>query len=153
MKAEFINPFVSAATEVLNAETHGSAKRNGKLRLDHGSKTSQDITAIVGLTGDVRGAILLGMSSEVASRLYAAMAGEHPGEFDEMTASALGELCNMITGQAATKLAEGGHETHLTPPSIVNGKGAQLSTLSLPRLVIPITTAHGDLQIDIALTG
>lgn len=144
---------MSPAADVLNTETNGSAKRTGGLRMDNRSETSQDVTAIVGPMGNMRGTILLGIASEVASRLYAAMVGEHPGECDEMPGSALAELCNVITGQAAIRLAEGGRETRLTPPSIVTGKGTRLSTLSMPRLVIPITTTHGDLQIDIALSG
>lgn len=152
MKAEYINPFVTAAAEVLNAEAHGNARRNGDLRLDHGSETSHDITAMVGLTGDVRGLVLLGMATTTACRVYGAMMGEEATEFDEMGRSALGELCNMISGHAATKLAEAGRQLSLTPPSIITGKGASLSTLAVPRLVIPLTTTHGDVRIDIAIS-
>ena len=152
MKAEYINPFVTAAAEVLNAETQGNARRGGDLHLAHGRETSHDITVIVGLTGEVRGLVLLGMTMGTACRLYGAMAGDEAVEFDDMGRSALGELCNMISGQAVTKLGDAGHRLRLTPPTIITGKGASLSTLAVPRLVIPISTTHGDIQIDIAIS-
>ena len=152
MKAEFVNPFITAAADVLNAETKGRTSRKGNLRLDHGSETSQEVTAMVGLTGGVRGVVMLAMPEAVARKIYGAMVGEDDPDMDEMAHSALGELCNMITGQAATALADAGHHTNLTPPTIITGKGAQLSTLTMPRLVIPLSTRHGELQIDIAIS-
>ena len=152
MKAEFVNPFITAAADVLNAETRGRTLRKGDLCMDHGSETSQEVTATVGLTGGVRGVVMLAMPEAVACKIYGAMVDEDYPELDEMAHSALGELCNMITGQAATNLADAGHHTDLTPPTIITGKGAQLSTLTMPRLVIPLTTRHGDVQIDIAIS-
>ena len=102
MKAEFVNPFITAAADVLNAETKGRTSCKGNLRLDHGSETSQEVTAMVGLTGGVRGVVMLAMPEDVARKIYGAMVGEDDPELDEMEHSALGELCNMITGQAAT---------------------------------------------------
>jgi CheY-specific phosphatase CheX len=52
MRTEFITPFLQAATEVLEAEL-GTAPRRGTLGLEKSVNTSNDITAVVGVTGMV----------------------------------------------------------------------------------------------------
>ena len=96
--------------------------------------------------------VLLGMDENVARNIYGAMIEEDSPELDEVAESALGELCNMVTGQAVRKLADNGRHADLTPPTVVTGRGASLSTLTMPRLVIPLATRHGDVQIDIAIS-
>ena len=50
MKVEFVNPFIQAASEVLDAEL-GAESQRGKLRLHKSAFTTDEVTALVGVTG------------------------------------------------------------------------------------------------------
>ena len=52
MKVEIVNPFIQAATEVLESELGGQSQR-GELRLHKSAVTTDEVTAIVGVTGTV----------------------------------------------------------------------------------------------------
>ncbi|MBM4436326.1 MAG: chemotaxis protein CheX [Actinobacteria bacterium] len=144
---------MAAAAEVLKAETKSDARRAGELRLDRGPETSQDVTCLVGLAGDVSGVVMLAMPQSVAVKLFDAMSGEETHEIDAMARSALCELTNMITGRAAIKLAELGTNAELTPPWMLDGRGVTLNTLALPRLVIPLATTHGPVELNLAVSS
>jgi chemotaxis protein CheX len=61
MRTEFINPFLQAATEVLEAEM-GCTPRRGSVGLEKSFNTSNDITAVVGVTGDIAGMVMIAWS-------------------------------------------------------------------------------------------
>jgi chemotaxis protein CheX len=48
-------------------------------------------------------------------------------------------------------LAEAGFQADISPPTLVMGKGTLISTLDFQRLVVPLRTPLGDLQIHLAL--
>ena len=60
---------------------------------------------------------------------------------DQMALSALGELANMITGNAAIGLAGAGFSTDLTPPTLIQPKGSKFTTLGCPQIVVPFRCA------------
>ena len=151
MKAQFINPFVSSATEVLKAECDVTVKRNGKLTLTNEAATPMEVTALIGVTGNLKGMALYSMSKSTALAFFSTMLGEEATEFDDLARSAIGELGNMITGRSAILLEKAGFSCNLTPPSIIEGKGTLISSVQLAKLVVPLTTEHGDFVINVGL--
>jgi chemotaxis protein CheX len=65
--------------------------------------------------------------------------------------SGIGELGNVITGRAGILLAEAGYPSNITPPALVVGKGTLVTTLDLNRLVFPLQTEQGPLEIHVVL--
>lgn len=49
------------------------------------------------------------------------------------------------------KLAAAGYEFNISTPSLLIGRGATISTLEFPRLVVPLQTSIGLLVIHLAL--
>ena len=150
MKVEFVNPFIKAATEVLDAELGGEAQR-GNLRLEKSSVTSNEVTAMVGVTGNVSGLVLYSMSQGTALGIVSRMLGQELAEFDALAQSGIGELGNVITGRAGVLLAEAGYASNITPPALVIGRGTMITTLDLNRLVFPLETDVGGLEIQVVL--
>jgi chemotaxis protein CheX len=150
MKAEFVNPFVQAATEVLESELGGEARR-GSLRLQKSAFTTDEITALVGVTGTVSGMVLYSMSESTALGIVSRLMGQQFDEFDAMAQSGIGELGNVITGRAGVLLSEAGYPSNITPPALVVGKGTMVTTLDLNRLVFPLETEAGSLEIQVVL--
>ncbi len=151
MKAQFINPFISSATEVLKAECGVDVKRNGKLTLTTESATPLEVTALIGVTGNLRGLALYSMEESTAIAFFSAMLGEAATEFDDLARSAIGELGNMITGKSTRLLEQAGYSCDLTPPSIIEGKGTIITAVGLPKLVVPLLTEHGEFILNIGL--
>src|SRR3954453_1486658 len=107
MRAEFINPFVNAATQVLESEL-GSAPKRGTIGLQRSPYTSEDVTAVVAVTGAVQGMVLLSLTEATARAIVGVMMGQEFPEFDALAQSGIGEIGNVITGRAAVLLADAG---------------------------------------------
>jgi len=150
MKVEFVNPFLEAASEVLDAELGGEALR-GPLRLQKTAVTTDEVTAVVGVTGTLQGLVLYSMSQATALRIVSRVMGQEFDEFDAVAQSGIGELGNVITGRASVLLSEAGYPSNITPPALVIGEGTMITTLDLVRLVMPLETDVGPLEIQVVL--
>ncbi len=150
MNVKFLNPFVDAAHEVLSIEMHKTVKR-GDLRLESGSYTTDDVTVIISLVGAVDGTVFLSLSKDSAVQFASALLGEKLPGLDRLAQSGIAELGNVIVGRASMRLAESGFESNISTPSLLMGKGANISTLDYPRLVVPLSTSSGSMVIHLAL--
>jgi chemotaxis protein CheX len=150
MRAEFINPFLQAASEVLESEL-GAAPQRGTIGLQRSAYTSDEVTAVVAVTGEVAGMVLLSMGEPTARALVSKMMGQDFPELDALGQSGIAEIANVITGRAAVLLAETGITSDLAPPMLMVGRGTLISTLDVQRLVIPLETEFGKIEIQVAL--
>ena len=150
MNVKFLNPFVEAAYEVLQAETGIQLKR-GELGLDKEPYITDDVTVIISLVGMVEGNVFYGMSKRTALYLASRILGESLNDFNMLAQSGIAELGNVITGRASVKLSQAGFESTISPPTLLHGKGATISTLDYARLVVPMEGDCGPLVIHLAL--
>jgi chemotaxis protein CheX len=150
VRAEFINPFLQAANEVLESEL-GSSPQRGQVGLQRSAYTTDDVTAVVGVTGKVAGMVLYVMTEATARAIVSKMMGQKFTEFDALAQSGIGEIGNVITGRAAVLLAEAGYPSDLAPPMLIVGRGTLVTTLDMQRLVIPLETEFGKIEIQVAL--
>ena len=150
MRIKIINAFVQAAQEVLAAETTLPFAR-GEMELSDHIYISDEITVIISLVGQIRGTVLYSFAEAEALTLAGCLMGEPVAGFTPLAQSSIAELGNVITGHATGKLAEADCEVSLSPPTLLIGKGMALSTLDLPRLVIPLKSEVGVIGLHLAL--
>lgn len=150
MKAEFVNPFVTAAFQVLLTETRAEVSK-GNVALEDSPLVSDEVTVLIGVVGRAQGLVLYGMSEKTAKNLVSIMTGEQIAVFDALAESAVAELGNVITGLASGELERAGYPCKIAPPSVVVGKGTSISTLSIKRLTIPLETKYGAITVHVAL--
>jgi chemotaxis protein CheX len=150
VKAEFVNPFVISAVQVLQTETKSEVSKGG-VTLEDSPLVSDEVTVLIGVVGRAQGLVLYGMSEATAKGLVSVMTGETITSFDGMAESAVAEIGNVITGLASGELERAGFPCKIAPPSVVVGRGTSISTLSIKRLVLPLTTKYGDVTVHIAL--
>ncbi len=150
MRAEFINPFLQAATEVLECEL-GTTPRRGTVGLQRSAYTSDDVTAIVAVTGEIAGMVMFAMKESTARAMVSRMMGQDFPQFDALAQSGIAEIGNVITGRAAVLLSEAGFSSDLAPPMLLVGRNVLISTLDVQRLVIPMETDLGRIEIQVAL--
>lgn len=149
MKPEIMQAFVSAAHEVLMQEM-GEPVEPRRISLQGGPYKTREVTVIIGLAQDIEGAVILSMSKQTAVQYVARVIGEAIDELDELAQSGIGELGNVIAGRAGVVLGEKGFQTVIAPPAIILGHETTLSTLALQRLVLPVETPLGVVELQLA---
>ena len=147
---KFMNPFVEAATEVIKAEV-GADVHRGTLSLQKTAMTSDEITVLISLVGQVNGVVLYGMSIETGLTMVSRITGQEFTDFDNLAQSGVAEMGNVITGRATIKLSEAGYNSNISPPTLITGRGVQISTLDFSRIVVPIITDFGEIVVHLAL--
>jgi chemotaxis protein CheX len=150
VKVEFLNPFVESACEILKLEMHENIDR-GDLHLETGLYVTDDVTVILSLIGTVEGTVFYSMSKDLALQLTSTLMDRKFTVLDKLVQSGIAELGNVITGRASMKLAAAGYETNISTPSMIMGRGATISTLEYPRLIVPLFTSIGTVTIHLAL--
>ena len=150
MKVELVQPFVTAAARVLEAEL-GMAARPGEMTEQNSGLTTREVTVLIGIAGQVEGSVLYGADRATVLRVAGIMMGEEPGEIDETTMSAIAELGNMITGQAAALFEQSGLRFTISPPNVILGEGSHLRSVGIPILVIPFHVDAGVLDVAVSV--
>jgi chemotaxis protein CheX len=149
-RVQLVNCYVSAAADVLGHETGEPVSRGG-LQLQQDPYTSEEVTAWVGVSGSLAGSIYLSMTEATARGLVGRMLGQPSDAFDDLAQSGIAELVNVIAGAAGIVLADLGLPTEITPPLLLVGAGARLSSVEIQRLVVPLATNCGQINIHVAL--
>ena len=100
MKVEYINPFIESSQQVFQMVT-GIKPTLEKVFLKKSPYPSDSVAVIVGLTGKIRGQVIISLTVDTAIYIASLMMGGAPiAVFDEMAKSAISELGNMIMGNA-----------------------------------------------------
>ena len=78
------------------------------------------------------------------------MFGEEMTEVNAEIADAVGELTNMISGQARKELEEIGKKYQAAIPTVVTGKNHKLESMTKgPKIAIPFKTEFGSFVIEV----
>jgi chemotaxis protein CheX len=150
MNVKFLNPFIEAVIEVLKVEVGVNGVR-GQLSLQKSAMTTDDITVLIHLVGQVYGVVLYGMPASTGLKFVSQIMGQEFTEMDSLAQSGVAELSNVITGRATVKFSQSGYQSNISPPMVISGKSVQVSTLDFPRLVVPLDTELGTMTVHMAL--
>jgi chemotaxis protein CheX len=150
MNVKFLNPFVDAAVDVLKAEAKANISK-GTITLQKSALTTDEVTVLINLVGQVQGVVLFGLSEKMGMNIVSMMMSQEFSEFDNLAQSGIAELGNVISGRATVMLAEAGFKSTISPPTMIKGKGVQISTLDFPRIVVPLNCEYGEMVIHLAL--
>jgi chemotaxis protein CheX len=91
---------------------------------------ASEFTAMVGLAGSLCGVLSMRCTAESASLIASKMLGVEPGEAEQQSWDAIGEVCNMIAGNFKAKLAGCGSQCMLSVPTIITGGDYQMHSLA-----------------------
>ncbi len=150
LKPEYVNPFIKAAHYVLQ-DMLGDGINRGSVDVQDIAYLPDDVTVLIGMTGDLQGVVLYGMSSRSAKNMVGAMMGEVLPVLNEMVESGVAEIGNIIAGQATIELEKMGYNCRISPPSVLLGRGYMISTVNIKGLHVPLETSQGKLRIYVAL--
>lgn len=152
MNVEYINPFIEASQSVFQMMT-GTKPVLGQVYVKKTPYESKNVAVIVGLTGKIRGQVVISLSLESACNIASAMMGGMTvTDLDDISKSAISELGNMIMGNTATILSSRGIAIEITPPSLLIGEKMMIAPSHMKTVCVPLEVAGGNLfELDVSL--
>lgn len=152
MNADHINPFLIAATKILKDMCFIDAKI-GKPSLKDTNFKGDTIIIMIGVTGEMRGQVMIAFSNEIACDIASKMCMMPITQVDDMSTSAICELGNMIMGNTATVFSTKGIGIDITPPTICAGN-VTFSNTYTKNICIPIIYEESkSIDFNIAIKG
>ena len=152
LNAKYVNPFIEAAMKVVNQIT-GIEVRRGHLSYKARVEPSYGVSIIIGIYGFLVGQIVYSFDNTLAEKIVdKLLVGKSPQEKKIMFIDTLGELANMITGNATSLLNDRRDlALQITTPAIVMGDHISVSLVPKPALVLGLYTQFGRIEISIAV--
>ena len=150
MKAEHINPFLTSTIAAFETML-GCALTRGTPFVKKGSQPEHEVSGVIGLSGQAKGTVVLGLGREAALSATEALLQERPPEINADVTDAVGELANIIAGSAKAKLES--LQLSVSLPTVITGKG---HCVEFPRHVtpicIPFESVWGPVTVEVGLT-
>jgi chemotaxis protein CheX len=122
MEVEHMQPFVDETINTCEVML-GIKPETKELETKDSTDGTYDISAIIGISGSGAGGVVMSFPEDVACKLVSKMLGEDLTELDQDVCDGIGELVNIITGNAKRGLVKFGYENlSLSLPNVVVGK-------------------------------
>jgi chemotaxis protein CheX len=150
MKAEYINSFYKATKDVFQLMLDMDTEK-GNLKVVEDMVSSKDANVALGVTGDLSGTILFSFPKDMTLEMIRIMSGMEMNEIDGFASSALGEVANIIGGNALTALTESNYICDIVPPQIFVGEYKSFSMANDKALVLSLITPIGEFDINVSL--
>jgi len=150
VRVEFINPFIIAVSKTLETMVGCKVVREPP-QVKKGYAALYPVSGIIGLSGVIVGTVVLTMSEALALKCASAMLMEEYKELNHDVFDAVGELTNVIAGNAKAQLEE--YKLSLSLPNVIYGKDAELRFPERCQpITIPFQTDFGPMAIEIGFT-
>ena len=151
INAKHVNPFVEAAMRVVE-QIAGIEVRRGHLSYTTKVQTF-GVSIIIGIYGYLAGQIVYSLDGILAERIVDKMLeGKSPQEKKILFLDAIGELANMITGNATALLNQRRDQVlSITTPVIAAGANLSVHLVPKPSLIVGLVTQYGRIEISIAV--
>jgi chemotaxis protein CheX len=148
--ADYINPFLIAATRVLKDMVFVDAKI-GKPYMKEAVFGEKSLLIMLGVTGEMTGQVILSFENSIALDVASKMCMMQLLTLDELAESALSELCNMILVNTATVFSTKGIGIDITPPTMCKGT-VSFTNHYAANICIPLEYEEGKkIEINIAI--
>jgi len=151
MNAKSILPFIDvtvhAFKEMFGVELE--AKSPYLMRKD--TPMDWEISGVIGIAGEARGVVVLSFQEDLAVALTGRLLGKKKAGMDEDVIDTVGEVVNIIAGNAKQGLEDS--RLQISLPSIVMGRNHQVvwPSSTIPIIGIPFTSLYGDFHLSVGL--
>lgn len=103
----------------------------------------QDVSAVIGLSGDIRGAVVMAMKKEFAVKITDTLMGVTHTEIDGDVVDAIGEIVNIIAGNVKKEVPDG-EKVVISLPTVIKGKGHTIAWPGKHMRILCISFRYGD---------
>ena len=148
MKAEYINPFLDASINLFKTHLMFAVK-NKTPYVNQDSQNLNEVSAIIGLAGDIMGAVVLSFTRETAIAMATRFSGQKHLAVGKEVLDAIGELVNIIAGNAKKDLTE--FRIEISLPGVITGHKYKINwPQGVPVITIPFESDAGDFTVNVS---
>ena len=150
MKAESVNAFYKATQDVFDLMLDLQVERKD-LNVVEGMIKGNEANVILGVTGDLKGSILFSFTRDMTLEMVKIMSGMEMDTIDGFVSWALGEVANIIGGNAVTNLTANNYICDIVPPQVIVGNYESMSLANKSALAMTLKTDIGEFDTHIFL--
>ena len=122
---QYIQPFIDVTKTTFSSFVGVELTVDRPFFMEKSAANEWDISGLIGLSGEARGAMVIGLKADLAIKLTDMLTGQSHNSIDDDVADAIGEIINIIAGNAKKELEES-YRLIISLPTIVTGGGHQI---------------------------
>ena len=149
MDQSYIIPFVKSVQNVFETMLQLPVQI-GQPEIKQSGESGHDVSAIIGMSGDVEGSVVLSFPTATALRVVSIFTGTELQADHEDFADAVGELVNMVSGGAKAQFT--GKNVSISCPSVVVGQSHQVyGRKDVVSIYIPCSSDCGEFTVEVSI--
>lgn len=149
MKAKYINPFLAASLNLFRDHLEVNCSAQSPV-LNKEPMRLAEVSAIIGLAGETTGAVVLSFERTVAMAIAGRFAGKTFTVLSNEAIDCIGELVNIVAGNAKKDLLD--FRIVISLPGVIIGREARVKwPEGIPVISIPFTSELGDFTVNVSL--
>jgi chemotaxis protein CheX len=118
---QYIKPFVDVTVNTFENFVGCEVAPRHPHFLDVNKETEGDISSVIGLSGAIKGAVILSMKEGLSIKITELLVGTTPTGIDADVVDAVGELVNIIAGNVKPMIPNGDRIV-ISIPTVIKGK-------------------------------
>jgi len=149
VKAEHVNPFIASTMETFTKMVGIDAKPS-KIMMKKDANFDYDISGIIGLSGKAKGMVALSFSKDCAIQVCNKFMASDYTDLNKDIVDAIGELANIIAGNAKKGLSE--FNISISLPSVIMGPNHHImEPKDVFSFIVPFQTSLGNFHMNLSL--
>lgn len=151
MKAKYINPFLAASINLFKDYLEVDC-RSGAPYINTEPQKISEVAGLIGLAGETVGAVVISFGRETAINIASKMSGTQYLALSNEVLDIVGELVNIVAGNAKQGLMD--FRLVISLPSIIIGNESKIRWPSgIPVITIPFESEFGPFYLNVSLKG
>jgi chemotaxis protein CheX len=151
MRMDLIQPFIDSLDAVL-AEMMKSPTTIADLTMEEDGYRKKGLAAVVTFKGQIEGQIILDMEPSAAAKVAGILAGTEVDPSEAIVSEAVGELANMVIGNAVTQLNDRGFTFKVFPPQLFRQEQVERAGQDSEATILRFETPSGNVHLSIGLS-
>lgn len=151
MRMDLIQPFIDSLDAVL-AEMMQAPSTVADLSMEEDGYRTKGLAAVVTFKGQIEGRIILDMDPSAAAKVAEILAGTEVDPSEAIVSEAVGELANMVIGNAVTQLNDRGFTFKVFPPQVFAQEHGEKAGQDAEATILRFATAAGNVHLNIGLS-
>jgi chemotaxis protein CheX len=146
-----VNPFLASAGEVFK-QLFNCDLIKGQISIRKDPSATNDVAIIIGITGDAyTGVVVFSMKSVTARKMVSYLDPSITNDRDKAFSDALGEVANIVSGNAMAVFTAQSIHLNITTPSVIIGEAFEIHLLDQTTLCADMTSPFGGVEINVAI--
>ena len=149
MQAKYINPFLKASVNLFKNYL-GVELTNDPPFINKDAQNLNEVSAVIGLTGDTIGAVVLSFTRESAIQVVSKLASQKYVALSSDVIDGVGELVNILAGNAKKDLLD--YKIDISLPGVITGNQYKINwPRGVPVITIPFKSDIGNFSVNVSL--